>query len=39
MHKYTDDGVVPKEGMSGGAQDDSSASAPADAAARQDSAR
>jgi len=38
MHKYTDDGVVPREGMSGGAEDDS-ASAPANAARDQDSAR
>ncbi len=32
LHKYTDDGVVPREGMSGGAQDDS-ASAPTPAPA------
>ncbi len=38
MHRYTDDGVQPKEGMSGGAQDDS-ASAPAGQAPPQDSAR
>ncbi|MEO6708030.1 MAG: cytochrome c biogenesis protein CcsA [Planctomycetota bacterium] len=38
MHKYTDDGVVPREGMSGGAENDS-ASAPASPAASQDSAR
>jgi hypothetical protein len=37
LHKYTDDGVVPREGMSGGAEGDS-ASAPAGESNR-DSAR
>ncbi|HUR28592.1 MAG TPA: cytochrome c biogenesis protein CcsA [Planctomycetota bacterium] len=38
LHKYTDDGVVPREGMTGGAEDDS-ASAPAGDPAARDSAR
>ena len=38
LHRYTDDGVVPSEGMSGGAEDDS-ASVPADPGAAQGSAR
>ena len=37
LHKYTDDNVVPREGMSGGAE--ASASAPADAAAPAEDSR